>query len=318
MTRRRAGIAALLLVAALALPARAGAQSPVGAFCGLAKRHPRHYAHVVWIWMENHSVAEIVGSPAAPYLNGLIAACGYAANFHNITHVSLPNYVGAVTGLALPDLLKFDTDCSPSTTCSTDAPSLFDQAASWKGYMESMTTNCQSTGFVGYAVRHNPPAYLTSLVGCAVSDVPYPELQADLDADTLPAFSFVTPNTVNDMHDGADPGAIQHGDTWLAAELPKILGSTAYQSGQTVVFVTFDEGENGPGFAIGEDCARNTTDESCHVPTIVISPSTPPGAISTRLFNHYSLLRTTEQLLGVRRKLGLARRARSMRRPFNL
>ena len=309
----RIRLALAILVVLLAAPARAA--SP---FCGTVRRHPHRYDHVVWILMENHSFGQIVDSPSAAFINGLIADCGLATNYHNITHVSLPNYVGAVTGLALPDLLKFDLDCSPSATCSTDANSIFAQVPSWKGYMDSMATNCQTTGFVGYAVRHNPPAYLTSLVGCAVSDVPYPELQADLDADTLPAFSFITPNTVTDMHDGPDPGAIQHGDTWLAAELPKILGSAAYQSGQTVVFVTFDEGENGPGFAIGEDCAQNTTDESCHIPTIVISPSTPPGATSTRLFNHYSLLRTTEQLLGVRRKLGLARRARSMRRPFNL
>ena len=80
------------------------------------------------------------------------------------------------------------------------------------------------------------------------------------------------------------------------------------------IFITFDEGAGG---GIGEDCAANHDDESCHVPTIVVSPSTPPGTVSYRLFTHYSLLRTTEQMLGVRR-LGLARRARGMRAPFHL
>ena len=56
--------------------------------------------------------------------------------------------------------------------------------------MESMTTNCQPTGFVGYSVRHNPSPYLSSLGNGAVFDVPYPQLQVDLDADQLPAFSF--------------------------------------------------------------------------------------------------------------------------------
>jgi len=119
------------------------------------------------------------------------------------------------------------------------------------------------------------------------------------------------------MHDGPDPAAIQAGDLWLQNELPKILNSAAYQSGTIAVFVTFDEGE-APGFNFGEDCATNTTDESCHVVTIAISPSTPPGTVSARLFNHYSLLKTTEKLLRIRRLLGEARSARSMRRAFNL
>ena len=308
-------VAAFALAASLlVVPGPARAQSPMGAFCGVRRVHPSRYDHVLWIWMENHSFGQIVGSSAAPFMNALIANCGLATNYHNITHVSLPNYVGAVTGLALPDLLKFDLDCSPSATCSTNAPSIFAQVPSWKGYMESMLTNCQTTGFVGYAVRHNPPPYLSSLSGCSMFDVPYSDLQTDLDNNTLPAFAFVTPNSVHDMHDGPDPTAIQNGDTWLSTELPKILNSAAYQARRMVVFVTFDEGAGG---GIGEDCAANPADESCHVVTIVVSPSTPRAATSGRPFTHYSLLKTTERLLRVR-GLGQARRARSMRHAFGL
>jgi phosphatidylinositol-3-phosphatase len=312
MTKLAAALAVLASLLAAPTPARAA--SPMGAFCGLHRSHPRHYDHVVWVLMENHSFGQIIGSPDAPYINSVADACGLATNFHNITHVSLPNYIGAVTGLPLADLLKFDLDCSPNATCSTDAESIFSQVPSWKAYMESMTTNCQTTGFVGYAVRHNPPPYLSSLAGCSMFDVPYTQLQTDLDNDTLPAFSFITPNSVNDMHDGPNPAAIQHGDTWLSTELPKILESAAYQAGRTVVFITFDEGAGG---GVGEDCAAMPADESCHIPTIVVSPSTPPGATSDKLYTHYSLLKTTEQLLGVRR-LGEARRTRSMRHPFKL
>ena len=310
MTPRRLALAMLL---ALAGSTASRAQS----VCGTRPKPPRQYAHVVWIWMENHSYGTIVGSPDAPYINSLIADCGLATNFHNISHVSLPNYVGAVSGLSLAELQPFLFDCNPSGTCSTTADSIFARVPSWKAYEESMVTNCQMTGFVGYAVRHNPPPYFTSLSGCATFDVPYTGLQTDLDNDTLPAFSFVTPNTVDDMHDGPDPAAIEAGDLWLQNELPKILNSAAYQGGTTAVLVTFDEGE-GPGSSVGEDCAKNTTDESCHVATIVISPSTPPGTVSARLFNHYSLLKTTMRALGIRGHLGKSRLARSMRRAFNL
>ena len=183
-----------------------------------------------------------------------------------------------------------------------------------------MTTNCQPTGFVGYAVRHNPPPYLTNLASaCSVNDVPYTELQADLDNDTLPAFAFITPNTVDDGHDGGDPVSIQNSDAWLAANLPRILDSPAYKRGKTAIFITWDEGE-GPQASVGKDCSTNTTDEDCHIATIVVSPSTRPGTVSTKLFNHYSLLRTTEEMLHLKRRTfpGLSRKAPSMRKAFHL
>src|SRR2546426_797122 len=49
-------------------------------FCGTRVKPPRRYAHVVWIWMENHSYGDIVGSPNAPFINSLIAGCGLATN----------------------------------------------------------------------------------------------------------------------------------------------------------------------------------------------------------------------------------------------
>lgn len=312
----------LVMACALALSLLVLRSSPALAQpCGTSTRHPKTYAHVIWIWMENHGYSDIIGSPDAPYINSLATSCGLATNYHNITHFSLPNYIGAVTGIDLSALQPFLLDCNPNLAgaCHSDAPSIFDQVTSWKAYQESMPSNCAPTGFSPYGVRHNPPTYLSSLAAtCPTFDVPYTELQGDLDNDTLPAFSFVTPNNINNMHDGSDPGAIHNGDAWLAAELPKILNSAAYQSGTTAVFVTFDEGEFGAGFSVGEDCVGNVTDPSCRIPTIVISPSTRVGSTSSRLFSHYSLLKTTEQLLGIRTHLGRARetRTRSMRPAF--
>jgi hypothetical protein len=306
-------VAALLLAFLVAAPVASQAQP-----CGTRTRPPRKYDHVIWIWMENHGYSQIVGSTDAPYINSLIAGCGLATNYHNITHFSLPNYLGAVTGLPLSQLQPFLLDCNPGATCSITGDSLFAHVPSWKAYEESMPSNCATTGGAPYAVRHNPPPYLTSLTGCSTFDVPYTELQTDLDNDTLPAFAFITPNSINDMHDGSDPGAIQAGDTWLSTELPKILNSAAYQNNKTAVFVTFDEGEFGAGFSVGEDCARNIVDDSCRVATIVISPTTRPGTLSARLFNHYSLLRSTQRMLGIRRLLGLSRTAHGMRPAFRL
>jgi hypothetical protein len=55
-----------------------------------------------------------------------------------------------------------------------------------------------------------------------------------------------------------------------------------------------------------------------HIPTLVVSPRTRPGTRSATRFNHYSLLRTTEEILGLPARLGAAGTAPSMRGAFGL
>ena len=84
--------------------------------------------------------------------------------------------------------------------------------------------------------------------------------------------------------------------------LPRILGSRQYRSGRTAVFITWDEDDYG---------SRQ------HIPTLVLAPSVPPGATPATSLNHYSLLRTTEEMLGLPTLAG-ANGAASMRKSFNL
>jgi phosphatidylinositol-3-phosphatase len=273
--------------------------------CGTASVSSVHYTHVLWIWMENKSYGSIIGSPSAPYINTLAHECGLATNYHNISHPSLPNYIGATSGLALSALPT--TDCKPSR-CATKAPSIFGQL-SWKAYEESMPSNCLATNYGDYYVKHNPPAYYSTLKNCSSNDVPYTQLSKDLASGGLPAFSFVTPNAVDDMHSGS----ISAGDTWLSKNVAAILASSVYKAGNLAVFITWDEGEGGTS----NDCATNTKDVGCHVATLVISPSTVAGTKSGALFNHYGLLATAELLLRMP-YLGLAGKSSTMISAFNL
>jgi phospholipase C len=280
--------------------------------CGTATTPPT-YRHVIWIWMENHSLGDIIGNKSqAPYINSLATSCGLATGYHNTTHPSLPNYLAATSGIAQGSLpVTSYLDCNVSVICHMTAGSVFGQGESWKAYEESMPSNCYKSNSGEYAVRHNPAAYYTSLSGCASKDVPYTQLATDLAGNALPAFSFITPNLIDDMHDGT----IAQGDAWLASHLPAILNSAQYQSGTTAVFITWDEGSG--GYPI-EDCDDSSvTDTSCRVPTIVISPSTPAGTTSGAFFDHYSLLATTEQLLGLP-KLASASSAAAMTAAFHL
>ena len=276
----------------------AAAGSPVAAGagpCGRVTAAPT-YRHVVWIWMENHSYGDIIGNKAqAPYLNALASECGLATNYHNISHRSLPNYLAATSGRGRNGLPVLSwADCSPSMACDTSAASIFGQGETWKAYQESMPSNCARSNSGEYAVRHNPPPYYEKLSGCASQDVPYAQLATDLAANAVPAFSFITPNLIDDMHDGT----VAQGDAWLASHLPAILNSAAYRADDTAIFITWDEGSGGYPL---ENCAAKASDASCHVATIVVSPSTRAGTTSGTLFNHYSLLGTAEQLLGLPR-----------------
>ena len=293
--------------------------------CGSATTSPpARYQHVIWIWMENHSYGQIIGpagSTAAsrsPYVNGVLKRrCGLAANFHNITHPSLPNYLAAVAGTTG----GVRTDCGP-TVCPQSATTIFTQVArsgrQWRGYAESMPSRCDLSGTTRYAPRHNPAVYYTGIrTDCRRWDVPMGTTSAGafrsaLAAGTLPAFSFVTPNLCHDTHDCS----IATGDTWLKTWVARIVASPAYTKGRTVLFVTWDEGETGDT----RNCALNTTDPGCHIPTLVVSRWTRPGTRSGTLFNHYALLRTTEDLLGLPRHLGHAAdsTSRSMRSAFHL
>ena len=71
---------------------------------------------------------------------------------------------------------------------------------------------------------------------------------------------------------------------------------------ETALFITWDETE-----------ASGST-----IPTYVVAPSVAPGTRSAAAFNHYSLLRTTEDLLGLRPLLGAASNAAAMTAAFNL
>jgi len=301
--------------AATAAPALAGthpsATPSASQPCGTTAK-AGSYKHIIWIFMENHSYPDVIGSSQAAYINTVAKDCGSATNYHNITHPSLPNYVAATSGLALSSLPGFLPDCSPAAGCNTAAKSIFGQVKTWKSYEENMPSNCARANAGNYAVRHNPAAYFTSLHNCSSNDVPYSRLATDLAHNQLPQFSFITPNLIDDMHNGT----IAPGSKWLAAHLPAILNSAEYKGGSTAIFLTWDEGEEGQEVR-GERCSTNTSDVSCHIPMLVISPSTKAGSKSGTLFNHFSLLATTEQLLGLA-KLGQAASAATMTKAFNL
>lgn len=332
--RRRArllGVSTAALVGlALCSPASALASaSPPGGHvqqsspCGQVTTAPT-YKHVIVIMDENQSYSTIIGSSQAPYINSLATECGLASNYHNITHDSLPNYLGITSGVAFKTLLPFDEDCVPSASCDLTQGNIFHQASSWKEYAESMPSPCYKNVTNLYAPKHNPSVYYTDLpaANCQANDLPLgttsdsPLVKDFSSESTAPAYSYLTGNLCDDMHgaSGCESGLVKAGDNWLSTWIPLITSSKVYQDGDTVIFLVWDEGAGG---STGEKCFDNTTDQSCHVPAIVIAPSVPAGTVVSTQFNHYSMFKTSEQLLGLP-QLGMAKTATSMESGFNL
>jgi hypothetical protein len=265
--------------------ARTGGRPSAATPCGTARRAPA-WQHVVWVVMENTDYRGIVRARAAPYLNKLARRCGSATNFSAETHPSLPNYIAMTSG----STQGISDDADPSAH-RLSVPSIFSQlGGAWRALQESMPGNCARTSRGLYAVRHNPAAYYTN-VACDAQAVPLAD-----PPDISARFTFVTPNLCNDMHDCS----VAKGDAWIARRLPKMLNSRQYRAGRTAIFITWDEG-SGPN----------------RIATFVIAPSTPRGTTSATTFSHYSLLRTTEEMLGLP-LLGQASRAASMRSAFHL
>jgi len=235
--------------------------------------------------MENRSYSQILGpSGQAPRLASYGRRCGVATAYYAITHPSLPNYLAAVSG----STGGVRTDCS-ATSCPQSRNTVFRQLSSrgrqWRSLAEGMSTACDRASYGRYAARHNPAVYFTGIrTTCLQWDRPMGggsgRFASMLQNNMLPPFTFITPDLCHDGHDCSTSTA----DSWLGTWLDRIVASPAYAAGHTVVFVTWDEGLDG---------------SDNRVATVVVGPTVAPGTRSATRYTHYSLLRTTEELLGL-------------------
>jgi hypothetical protein len=242
-------------------------------------------SHVVVIVMENEEAGDVLGSSAAPYLNALARRYAVAANSYAIRHPSLPNYLALTSG----STHGIASDC---TDCHVGGRNIVDQLEaahrSWKGYMEDIPHPCSPVAGAGsYAKKHNPFMYYDDIVSSprrCRRVVGFGALTDDLRRGTLPAFSFISPNLCHDMHD-CD---VATGDRFLSGLVPRLLRELGPHG---FLVVTWDEGGSDAGCCVDAHGGR--------IATIVAGHDVRHGARSGRAVDHYGVLRTAENALGL-------------------
>jgi hypothetical protein len=261
--------------------------------------------HVFVVMMENTNHADVTGPdgrPLAsrmPYLAALAREGVTLSQMWANYHPSDQNYVAMVAG----DTFAYGPVYYPDYDLA--APHLGDlleaRGRSWRAYVQAMRVPCNlakdAQGAGHYAPDDQPFAHFRSVVAdrarCGRTLRDLADLQADIDAQALPSFAWVSADgwwdgegAWEERRDVAFSLARQ--DEFLRGTLEPLLASRAWRESRSLLVITWDE-------SLGWGWPDN------RVPTILAgSPGLlRAGAVIDEHFDGYSVLRTIEDALGL-------------------
>lgn len=256
---------------------------PMLAACGTApSTKPNGTEHIYVLVLENEGYDQIVGSAKAPFLNSLIPGFALATNYTAVAHPSQPNYIALFSG----STQGISDDKVHDVNANNLADQLDAKGLSWRVYAQNVPPNCYTGATASggddrqgdYARKHNPAISFTDISGnpkrCAnITDFSHFDPAAA-------NFELIVPNLCNDMHDCG----VSEGDAFVKDFLPRILQSNVWKDGG-ILFITWDEGSE-----------KDNQGGGGKVPLLVLSSRLSAGSRIDGAFNHYSLLRTIQDL----------------------
>ena len=297
MNRSRVRVAGVAVATAALLTGLAMAVPAAAAPARLAAPARTAPAPFVIIMMENHGLHPVLNDRTdMPYLNSLWRG-GTSLDFTHyaaLTHPSLPNYLGMASGFS-----QAGSDAVHPGQFA--GPAIWDQltqaGVSWGIFEEGMPKACSPRITYNdpvtdgqYLLRHDPGIPFGTVYQSAECQQVKP-LTA-LNYASLPAVSFITPNTCDDMHGltsaqlastgfanclkGSD-ALEQRSDQWLSQIVPNLTAAGA------TVFITFDE------------CCAATLSPMYALET---GPAVTSGSDGTS-YSHYSVLAGIEDAYGL-------------------
>jgi hypothetical protein len=172
----------------------------------------------------------------------------------------------------------------------TLADQLTGAGRTWKAYVEGATAGLNPGDNPCLRPPDQAPrnpflrfASITGAAECGSSMAEVDRLVPDAaDTDSAPAFSYILPGPA---HDGST--SLTDADAWLAATLPPLLASKAYNDGGLVV-VTFDAGAPDDVKAGGG-----------RVGALLLSPFVTPGGTIGAPYDPFALLASVDGLFGL-------------------
>jgi len=231
--------------------------------------------HIIVVVMENHSYDQV---RLLPYTASLIAANSSFSASYALTHPSQPNYIGMWAGA----LLGVSNDNCPAPGSPFSAQNLGyaceSAGISWRAYSENLPSVGSSVCTAGgglYVRKHCPWTNFGDLDHN--NERPYTDLSVDIANDALPRLAYVIPNQCNNTHDCTTTV----GDNWLAANLPAMIDAVGPNG---VVILTWDEDDS---------------HSANHILTVFAGPMVHAGYVSPGTVNHYTVLRTICEALGI-------------------
>jgi phosphatidylinositol-3-phosphatase len=255
-------------------------------------------SHVFIVLEENHNYTSVIGNSSMPYLNSVANKYGLATQYYANTPPSIGNYFMLTAGQIYTNN---DSYVPPSTGLNIDnvVRHLLSAGKTWKSYEESL----QSVGYLSpdtayYARRHCPLSYFSDVMGSNVQRlnlVPFTQFATDLTNHRLPNYSFITPNLINDAHNGT----LAQADGWLKTHISSLIASSDFQQSGLLIIV-FDES------------ATDNTHGGGRVAMVVVSSKAKTGYKSITLYQHQSTLRLMMQALGLSSFPGAAGNAPTM------
>lgn len=256
-----------------------------------------HHIKTVWVvnmenknWTGDTLAHNVKGNPEAPFINNSLARLGaHALNYSNLIHPSEPNKIWEEAGSNLGVTDNASVATNHQSTTNHLVTRLAAAGKTWKVYDETISgATCPfeswHSGIIFFddVTNHLDAKYAP----CIKHFRPLKEMQTDLNANTVANYNYIDPNLCHEMHPSAGCTTfrqqLQHGDAWLAQEIPAIMASDAYKRGG-VIFIIWDEDNSGPK----------------SIPALVLSPFIKPGYASNTPYNHNSLLRTIQEIFGV-------------------
>jgi phosphatidylinositol-3-phosphatase len=308
-------VAALPLTACLALTTTRASAQPT-------------FDHVYVLMMENQSFDNLIGrnkldpsgnflAPDTPFITALgTQASGMSSLYFGVTHPSLPNYLTQIAG----DYFGVQDD---NASCFAQPPpgpgchalnkknlvdSLESAGMTWTVLEESLP----KPGWLGvqwpksgtprlYAQKHNPFAYFTDIASnsARLSHIlPLTDATLQQTLASPPTFTYIVPNQCHDMHGTTTctdfDKLLREGDKTVEQLVTAIAGAPTFTA-SSVLFVVWDEDDYSSNFGC---CSSKKNRGGGHTLALVVDKNAAWRSTSAPM-NHYSLLKTVEEGLGL-------------------